>query len=265
MKNIIKKLITNKISDRKTGRNIDIYCDDIFLVSYPKSGNTWLRFLLGNIIYENVDFSNMEKFVPDIYIVNNKKLKAIPKPRILKSHEYFHPKYKKVVYIVRDPRSVAVSYYHYQIKFKKIDEKFPFSEFLVNFIAGHYDSFGTWSENIESWLATSEADTDKFILVRYEDLKVSTYEQLKTITKFIGLNIDDEVMKISIKKSSFDNMKSNEILNKTKIQVLRNSNIEMPFVRAGKIDEWKSYFSDSDHRLLVDNFGVTMQKLGYIL
>ena len=50
-------------------REITIFDDDIFLTSYPRSGNTWTRFLVGNFVNPNdpVTFLNVERLVPDMY------------------------------------------------------------------------------------------------------------------------------------------------------------------------------------------------------
>ena len=49
------------------GRNLRVYPDDVFIVSYPKSGNTWTRFLIANLVYpeKNPDFSNINALLPD--------------------------------------------------------------------------------------------------------------------------------------------------------------------------------------------------------
>src|ERR671925_279845 len=98
---------------RNAGRNLTVFPDDVFLVSYPRSGNTWTRFLIANLIYpsEPVNFANIESRVPEIYLWRDRDLRKLSRPRILKSHEYFDPRYKKTIYIARDPRDVAVSVY----------------------------------------------------------------------------------------------------------------------------------------------------------
>ena len=180
MVSFIKKKIKKLLSDRVSGRNIEIYDSDIFLVSYPKSGNTWLRFLIGNVIYDDFNFGNMEELIPDIYVQSNKELLKLNKPRILKSHEYFDPRYSKVIYIVRDPRSVFLSYFEHKKKMKKIDIDSTYDDYITSFLNGKFDGFGSWSENVNSWLST-RANTDRFLLVKYEDLKQDTEKQLKKI------------------------------------------------------------------------------------
>jgi hypothetical protein len=98
-------------------RDITIFPDDVFLTSYPRSGNTWTRFLVGNLAHteEAVTFLNVERLVPDMNKHGDYYLRHLPRPRILKSHEVFDPRYKRVIYIVRDPRDVAVSNYHWEM------------------------------------------------------------------------------------------------------------------------------------------------------
>src|SRR6202047_4436661 len=73
------------------GRNVTVFPDDIFLVSYPRSGNTWTRFLLGNLIFSGgpVTFSNIESRIPEIYFNRDRAMRRLSRPRVLKSHECF--------------------------------------------------------------------------------------------------------------------------------------------------------------------------------
>src|SRR5579864_4630830 len=70
------------------GRGVTVYPDDVFLVSYPRSGNTWTRFLLGNLLYPDapVTFSNIESRIPEIYFNRDRFMRSLPRPRMLKSH-----------------------------------------------------------------------------------------------------------------------------------------------------------------------------------
>ena len=76
------------------GRNVAVFSDDLFIVSYPRSGSTWLRFLIGSLIREGpVTIQNIEQVIPDIHVNSSRFLISIPRPRLMKSHEYFdrHP------------------------------------------------------------------------------------------------------------------------------------------------------------------------------
>src|SRR5499427_3424325 len=118
------------------GRGVSVYPDDVFLVSYPRSGNTWTRFLLGNLIYQDepITFKNIESRIPSIYIYSDRQLLSLP--RIFKSHDCFDPRYRTVIYIVRDPRDVTVSAFHYSIKVKLLPDSFKIEDFVPLFMSG---------------------------------------------------------------------------------------------------------------------------------
>src|ERR1700732_1176699 len=81
------------IGRQMAGQNLTVFSDDVFLVSYPRSGNTWTRFLIGNLIYqrEPVTFANIESRIPEIYFNPDRVMRRLARPRILKSHECFQP------------------------------------------------------------------------------------------------------------------------------------------------------------------------------
>src|SRR5438445_13689385 len=97
------------LAKRIAGRELTVFPNDVFLVSYLRSGSTWTRFLFGNLIHthEPVTFTNVDRMVPSIYTLPDRKLRSLP--RVMKSHECFDPRYRRVIHLVRDPRDVAVS------------------------------------------------------------------------------------------------------------------------------------------------------------
>jgi len=89
--------------------------------------------------------------------------------RIIKSHEYSTRANKKVIYIVRDPRDVALSYYDFSRKYRQIDDSYPLPQFVSDFVAGRLSSFdwGTWGEMFPVG-STRENGRPEFLLLRYE-------------------------------------------------------------------------------------------------
>src|SRR5437763_6232361 len=122
------------------GRRLTVFPDDIFIVSYTRSGNTWTRFPIGNLVYHDdpVTFANVEARIPEIYLFPDRILRSLSRPRILKSHECFDPRYKRTIYVVRDPRDVAVSLYYYSMKRKTIPQGYALDEFIPKFVAGEF-------------------------------------------------------------------------------------------------------------------------------
>ena len=100
-------------------RSVTVRRNDVFLVSYPRSGNTWLRFIISNLVepLAPVDFITLEHRAPDIHINSDRAMQRLRDPRFLKSHEYFDPRYRRVLYVVRDPRDIVPSYYRYHVNY----------------------------------------------------------------------------------------------------------------------------------------------------
>ncbi len=247
------------------GRNFGIYPDDTFLVSYPKSGNTWARFLLANLMFpgDAVKFSNLERKIPDVYKVTQNELRQVPRPRILKSHEYFDPRYKKVIYIVRDPRDVVVSYYHFHLKKGVIPEGYPLDRYVVRFVAGEVDAYGSWRENVASWLATRYGKSD-FLLLRYEDMLEQTHNELSKMAAFLGIDRSGEEITTAVSLSSADRMRK---LEKKEADVWVNtkeSRKDIPFVRHANSGQWHSVLSEEMVGEIEAAWGDLMRPLGYV-
>ena len=98
--------LTSFLRSYKIHRNLEFRPDDVFIVSYAKSGNIWLRFLIGNLIYAEeggVNFGNFTTLIPDLYRTPKDVIKKMKPPRFIKSHEHFNSTYPKVIYIQRNP------------------------------------------------------------------------------------------------------------------------------------------------------------------
>jgi hypothetical protein len=88
------------------GHNFKVFPDDTFIASFPRSGNTWTRFLIANLMHTDrqVTFANIESMIPDSTALSSRAMKRVPRPRLVKTHEYFDPRYPKVIYLVREPQ-----------------------------------------------------------------------------------------------------------------------------------------------------------------
>ena len=250
---------------RERGREIEVRPDDVFLISYPKSGNTWLRFIVGNLMHPDtpITFDNIEQMVPDIYQHATKYLISLRAPRILKSHEYFDPRYKKVIYIIRDPRDVAVSYYHHHIKFRTIDPNCPLSSFVDRFIAGDLDAYGSWAENVGSWIGARKDNPD-FLLLRYEDLLATPEVGISKMAAFLSIPSSAASLQKTITGSSFEQMREMEKQQGANWKPLKHTNKDIPFVRKGPKANWKDELSSSDAGKIENAWHHLMEYLEYL-
>jgi hypothetical protein len=236
----LKYAVQYALGRDRAGRHYTVFPDDTFLVSYPKSGNTWVRFLLANLIYPNetVGFSNINRLLPAPGVLSKKFLRNLPRPRILKSHEPFDARFRKVIYLARDPRDVVVSEHHFNLKKRYIEAGVTLEQFVDRFMAGETSSYGSWWEHTSSWIAARHGNP-AFLLVRYEDLLSDSIGETAKIAKFLGISADHERLQAAVDRSSADKMRKLEKQQADQWTGTKNTRKEIPFVREAKSGGWK--------------------------
>lgn len=237
---------------------------DVYLVSYPKSGNTWMRYLLAHAIWPDInkpDLEEMARLIPSYGLEFDKRAmqdRGSPcnklKHRIIKEHfpykdvakEYV----KNVIYICRDGRDAIVSYWYFcnQVRGANIS----FYDFIRE-SAGH--PHGPWNDHVMCWL---NAPVRKLI-IRYEDMLLQPVLALTMALDFVEVKRDDLIIHQAVEKSSFAAMKEIENSKGFKLEMLRN----VDFVREGKAGTWKIYFDSNTLRLFKNYHGSGISKLGY--
>ena len=248
----------------RPGRSLLILPDDIFLVSFPKSGNTWTRFLLANLRFpdEPATWANINRLIPDPTGTAKKDFDRMPRPRIIKSHECFDPRYPRVIYIVRDPRDVVLSQYHYHRKIRKIEDDSSVEKFVTRFLAGETCPHGSWGQNIATWLYTSEGNS-RFLLLRYEDLVADTAGELGKVAAFLKLSAGPEQIAQAVERSSADRMRQLEKAQIEKNELVKGSRKDLSFVRAAGSGGWRSELPEPMVEKIEAAWGPLMRHLGY--
>jgi sulfotransferase family protein len=264
---LIKATISHVRGKAVAGRNVIVFPDDVFLVSYGKSGNTWSRFLIANLTHpqEPTTFLNVERRIPDIYVNSQEFMLMLPRPRILKSHETFDPRYKKVIYIVRDPRDVAVSLYHWLIKRRVLPDGYPIDQYVLRFLTGEFtETSGSWSDNVLTWLATRQ-NTRNFLLLRYEDMLRDPLEQLRKAASFLNVDSNAERLQRAVELSSADRMRKLEQVQSLQWKCTQNDRQDIPFVRTATAGKWSKELPERSVAEIELAWGNTMRLLGYEL
>jgi hypothetical protein len=263
MKEIVQKIRSSisSFNGQKRANNgyqpCQIAEDNIFLVSYPKSGNTWVRFLIANLLkpesVEIINFHNVHSYCPE-WESNQAINKNSNSSYIWKSHQQFNRLFPRVIYIVRDARDVYVSYYHY-LK-SKLPPQWSFREFLENY---EYP-YGRWSNHVSSWLRGKAEEPKNFLMIRYEDLLENPLDNFSKMVDFIGLKIERSQLEKAIKNSSFEQMQNIEQHYGRKYN---NDGVER-FIRRGISGEWTQYFGEIEWEIFQQKEDIRLlEKLGY--
>ena len=240
------------------GRGVAVDRHDVFLASYPRSGNTWIRFILTALMKPNESLTRelVRRTIPDIYTDSPGYIAKVPRPRILKSHEYFDPRYRRVIYLVRDPRDVAASYFHFYKTTDSYRAGMTIEEFVGGMVAGSLDNFGTWREHVNSWLAT-RGSSDDFLLVKYEDLRADPYGQSELVVQFIGLPWTPDALRKAVEATTFQQMTriASRDISPERRELL---------ARRGTPGGWKDEVPTACSELIASEFADAMAPLGYL-
>lgn len=234
--------------------------DDVYLASYPKSGNTWVAFMIANAISGHLkldiepNFFNIHFFVPDIHESRcvPPELQYPPFRRIIKSHGENTRAYGNILLIVRDPRDVMSSYYLYTKNQKIFDG--DFSSFI------RHEKYGikAWAHHTESWLERSGRHQNIQIFY-YESFVKSPQAELKRLFRTMGFNLSDQIIDRAVEKSNFENMKSIEA---ETISYSIKRFEKFKFVVKDKLAQ-NVEVTEADRRYILEIAKPMMDKLGY--
>ena len=240
---------------------------DIYLVSYPKSGNTWMRYLLAYSIWPDVseiDLVQMADFIPSCGIQHDveKMLDANSpcnqlKHRIIKQHFNYSTEAakryaKRVIYIVRDGRDAIVSYWHYCNQ--RDGTNISFSKFIE---ASSKHGYGPWNKHVMGWL---HAPIKGKIIIRYEDMLNDTEACLRRTLEFAEISVCDEAIENAVRHASFNSLKRIEQYKGFNLEELKS----IEFIRKGKSGSWQDTFGPGDIKRFNEYHGGPIPELGYI-
>ena len=228
------------------------------LASYPKSGNTWLRALIASALSLSfASFEDLSACVPELEFLRQVSSYKLPSGgRIIKTHESWCSKYRSAIYLVRDVRSVAVSYFFHLKRVSQFNGNFD--KFIDLFVNGKLDGYGDWSAHVNSWCESPLGACDQLLVVRYEDFLCAPIDNLAMIMHFLGIYVDHKVLERSVKNNSLQGMRKIE----------RHSHIDhhdgLDFVRNTNTNSWSDFIDNGHEELLKYKMGREMIKFGYL-
>lgn len=223
---------------------------DVFLVSYPKCGRTWLRFILSHYFAANARLG----FVPDLAstfrVLPNFDCDAqrgIPGfvgktdrlPLVAVSHRRFVPELfrnRPVILLLRDTRDVIVSAYFHQSRQKK-----RFSGTLAEFIESPKLGVPALASYLNDW--TAQLANRRSHVTSYEALTADAAAEVTRMLEFIGFIPDPALLAAAIEAADFDRMREMEINDGIPGHSYDRSDAEALRARKGKVGGYADYLS----------------------
>jgi Sulfotransferase domain len=260
---VVKYLLGKDIA----GASITVFPDDMFLVSYPRSGNSWVRFLAANLMHPEATAMGgvIDRVIPDLSTQCRKIVKAAARPRLIKSHQGVDPRFRRVMYLVRDPRDVCVSHYQRARKEQRIEGDCAVEEFAKRFVCGEVSEVGSWGEHVGSWLGARHS-SGEFMMIRYEDLVTDRIRELARIASFLRIETDEERLTRAWERSIADRADCCQKGAKERAWVAaKEGPTKSGFVGPAEPGGWRRQLPHSSVMLIESSWGPLMKKLRYEL
>uniref|UniRef100_A0A8C5L258 Sulfotransferase n=1 Tax=Jaculus jaculus TaxID=51337 RepID=A0A8C5L258_JACJA len=238
-------------------QNFTAWPDDLLISTYPKSGTTWVSEIL-DLIYHSGDLEKCRRApiysrVPFLEFrcpgvpSGLETVEDTPAPRLLKTHlplslipRSLLEQKVKVIYVARNAKDVAVSYYNFYHMAKLHPDPGTWDNFLQQFMDGKV-SYGSWYQHVQEWWELSHSHPVLYLF--YEDMKENPKRELKKILEFLGRSLPEDIVDRIVKHTSFKEMKKNPLSNYTTIPTDVMDHSVSPFMRKGITGDWKTIFT----------------------
>ncbi|XP_051888797.1 sulfotransferase 2B1-like [Pristis pectinata] len=269
---LFPKHVSSQESLRYAREDFQVRDDDVFIVTYPKSGTTWMQEILP-LIYSNGDLTpvltiqNWQRVPWLEHIHSRVLLEERPSPRLITTHFQAHmfPKtfFKskaKVIYMGRNPRDALVSSFHYHGIASFLEDPGTFDEFIEKFLEGRV-MYGSWFDHIKSWWPAK--DQDNFLFLTYEEMLQDTRSTLVKLGEFLGKQLSDDVIETIANQSKFNNMKQNNMSNYSFVPTEMINQKETSFFRKGIAGDWKNHFTPAQTERFNSVYAQKMKGLNF--
>ncbi len=235
---------------------------DVFLISFPRSGNSWLRSAIAEMMFgqSGARLEDIHYYVPTVGL-NLPKWRMKPSSfHVVKTHEMRlinsrTDHYTDFIYVVRDPRDAVLSHFRFYSQLEKWTQ--GFDGFFDHWINGRV-WLGSWVQHVTSWIGGSDLPrSGRRLLIKYEDLSRDVFGEFRRVSDFLGLSLDDHQLERAVDETSIHRMRSKEERNSSSPKGFRS-------IQDGGTKKWGSTLSGQQLQQIFRSCGEVMQWLGYV-
>ena len=245
---------------------------DGIIVSHTKSGRTWLRVMISHVYHleygvpadELIKFDNLHNINPSIPKLFFFRDTAIP-TFSLRGKSISLPRDRKTLFLIRDPRDVAVSFYFHiknRASYRELDRKgitdADRSLELYEFVMDKRLGVQRVIEHMNRWHDVMQGMPSRMV-VKYEEMRAGPVDVLGRVMSFLDREFGQDVISRSVEFASFENLSRKERDGFFKSDILRPGDAgggDSHKVRRGKIGGYRDYFTDNQSacidRLVLD-------------
>ncbi len=238
---------------------------DAFIASYPRSGNTWLRFVLFEILVtgQTAGFDEVNHIVAEVGL-HGPAIPLLPGGgRLIKTHEPYRKQYRKAIYLVRDVRDVVLSEFAYQKALGWVPD--DFDRFLQQFLQGEVNPFSPWHQHVPAWTDSPLAQSSNFLLIKFEEMRRNTEQVVNRVLDFLDVMVDPQTVRDAIANNTVQRMQEKEQRSPQLSEAAPkpSASEESRFIRSGSVGGWRNRLSDAQVELIEQRMGRVLERMGY--